>query len=99
MMTNQKRTMALLIAAAFIVVVLFSTAYVAAESDHDCLGGDCQICCQLSVCRSILESIMLIACAEAFAAVLVCMLCAFMPRFAEGSLLFTLVSLKVKLSD
>lgn len=98
MMTN-RRTIALLIVAAFVVVMLFSTVYVAAEADHDCLGGDCQICCQLSICQSILKSIVLIVCAGFFAAVLICLLCIFVSRFAEETVFFTLVSLKVKLSD
>lgn len=49
-MTNKKRAAALFVAVAFVFVMLFSMVYIAEESNHDCIGSDCQICYQISVC-------------------------------------------------
>lgn len=98
-MTNKKRAVAFLTVAAFVLVMLFSVVYIAAESDHDCVGSDCQICYQISVCQHTLRSILLIACSVLSTAAIVCVLCRWVSRAADSSIFCTLVSLKVKLSD
>ena len=98
-MTNKKRAVALFAAAAFVFVMLFSVVYIAAESDHDCVGSDCQICYQISVCQHTLRSILLIACSVLSTATIVCVLCRWVSRAADSAIFCTLVSLKVKLSD
>ena len=98
-MTNKKRAAALFAAVAFVFVMLFSMVYIAEESNHDCIGSDCQICYQISVCQHTLRSVLLIACPVLFAAALLCVLCGGISNTFGSSIFCTLVSLKVKLSD
>ncbi|MDO4938577.1 MAG: hypothetical protein Q4E54_01280 [Lachnospiraceae bacterium] len=56
-MSDKKRVSAMLLAIAVLFVMLFSAFYIAKEADHDCCGGDCSICYQISVCESTLKSV------------------------------------------
>ncbi len=40
-----------------LVAVLFSTIYIAAETDHDCSGEDCPVCACMQMCESTLRLI------------------------------------------
>lgn len=40
-----------------LVIVLFSTFYIAAEADHDCCSEDCPICACIHQCEKILRDI------------------------------------------
>ncbi len=40
-----------------LVIVLFSSFYVAAEADHDCCGEDCPICAGIRQCENTLRRI------------------------------------------
>lgn len=98
-MTKQKRILALAMAAAILFIVLTSAFFVAAEANHDCIGGGCKICCQINVCCTVLKALALAVIAALLAVVAgyafgfgVADKYVFCPRF-------TLVSLKVKLSD
>ena len=62
-------------------------------------GEDCAICHQLQVCENLLKSIGLAGAAAVFAAAVRYALCRVIPSCAEVVRTFTLVSLKVKLSD
>ena len=97
-MTKQKRVLALAMAAAILFIVLASAFFIAAEANHDCIGG-CKICCQINVCCTVLKALALAVIAAVLAVVAgyafgfgVADRYVFCPRF-------TLVSLKVKLSD
>ena len=74
-------------------------AYIAQESHHDCVGDNCAICHQLQVCENLLKSIGLAGAAAVFAAAVGYAPCSVIPSCAEVVRTFTLVSLKVKLSD
>lgn len=98
-MAKQKRMLALVMAAAILFIVLTSAFFVAAEANHDCIGGGCKICCQINVCCTVLKALALAVIAAVLAVVAgyafgfgVADKYVFCPRF-------TLVSLKVKLSD
>ena len=80
-------------------VMLSSVAYIAAESDHDCTGVDCAICQQINVCDALLKSIGLAGSAAATVAAILYILCRIIPSCTEVVRTFTLVSLKVKLSN
>lgn len=41
---KKQRTMALVISVFILVISLFSTFFIAEESNHDCTGQDCPIC-------------------------------------------------------
>jgi hypothetical protein len=95
-MTKKFRFMTGLLAVVLAFVMLSSVAYIAAESDHDCTGVDCAICHQINVCENLLKSIGL---AGSAAAAILYILCRIIPSCTEVARTFTLVSLKVKLSD
>ena len=38
-----------------LVIVLFSSFYIAAEADHDCIGEDCLICACIQQCEDTLR--------------------------------------------
>lgn len=98
-MTKQKRMLALVMAAAILLIVLTSAFFVAAEANHDCIGGGCKICCQINVCCTVLKALAL----AVIAAVLTAAASRPLPFLFAGCRLsaprYTLVSLKVKLSD
>ena len=98
-MTKKFRFMTGLLAVVLAFVMLSSVAYIAAESDHDCTGVDCAICHQINVCENLLKSIGLAGSAAATVAAFLYILCRIIPSCAEVARTFTLVSLKVKLSD
>ena len=99
MMTKKKRILALLITAAVLFVMISSALYIAAESNHDCLGENCPICYQINVCKNTLKSLSLAVCAVAFAAAFTYTLCRIISACTNITPSFTLVSLKVKLTD
>jgi hypothetical protein len=87
------------LAAVLAAVMLSSAVYIAVEANHNCSGEDCAICHQLQVCENLLKSIGLAGAAAVFAAAVRYALCRVIPSCAEVVRTFTLVSLKVKLSD
>ena len=99
MMVKTKRILAMLMAVAIFAVMLSSAFFLAEEAHHDCVGEDCPICFQISVCRSTLKGLCLAVCAGVLAAAFT-----YAPRgdvsarvdYAQS---YTLVSLKVKLSN
>ena len=48
--TRSRRLFSGLLSAILLAVILFSSAFVASESDHDCSGRDCPICLELRYC-------------------------------------------------
>ena len=92
-MTKKFRFMTGLLAIVLAFVMLSSVAYIAAEAGHDCTGADCAICHQIHVCENLLKSIGLAAAAIRY------ILCRILSSCTEAARAFTLVSLKVKLSD
>ena len=97
-MTKKSRLVTGLLAAVLAAVMLSSAVYIAVEANHNCSGEDCAICHQLQVCENLLKSIGLAGAAAVFAAVGYAP-CRVIPSCAEVVRTFTLVSLKVKLSD
>ena len=98
-MTKKFRFMVRLLAVVLAVVMLSSAVYIAVEADHDCSGDDCAICRQISICENLLKSLGLAGAAAVFAVAVRYALCRIIPSCAELVRTFTLVSLKVKLSD
>lgn len=98
-MTKRTRILFALTAALLAVVMLFSVFYIAAESGHDCAGEDCRICRQIAICRDTLRLLTLAMSAAVFAVLSGGAYCAAACGRASAARKFTLVSLKVKLSD
>lgn len=49
-MKQRRSVLSLAVIFAVIFVVLISSFFVAAETNHDCTGEDCPICYEISVC-------------------------------------------------
>ena len=98
-MTKKFRLITGLLAAVLAAVMLSSAVYIAVEANHNCSGEDCAICHQLQVCENLLKSIGLAGSAAAAAAAIRYILCRILSSCTEAARAFTLVSLKVKLSD
>lgn len=98
-MTKKLCFMTRLLAAVLAVVMLSSAIYIAVEANHDCSGEDCAICHHLQVCENLLKSIGFAGAAAVFAAAVRYTPYSVIPSCAELVRTFTLVSLKVKLSD
>ena len=99
MMTKRKRIISLVVAAAVLFVMLYSALYIAAEANHDCVGENCPICYKISVCENTLKNLSFAVCAVAFAAAFTYTLCRSISACAAVIPSYTLVSLKVKLTD
>ena len=98
-MEKKKRIAALVLAVTVLFVTLYSALFIAAETDHDCVGENCPICYQINVCKNTLKNLSLAVSAAALAAALPYTLCRIIPSCTEVARTFTLVSLKVKLTD
>ena len=98
-MEKKKRIAALLLAVTVLLVMLYSALFIAAEADHDCVGENCPICYQINVCQNALKNLSLAVCAVAFAAAFTYTLCRSISACADFTPSYTLVSLKVKLTD
>ena len=98
-MTKKKRIISLIVAVAVFFVMLYSALYIAAEANHDCVGENCPICYQISVCENTLKNLSFAVCAVAFAAAFTYTLCRSITACADVTPSYTLVSLKVKLTD
>lgn len=89
----------ILLAVLLIAAMLCPLIFITAEADHDCTGADCAVCHQISVCENLLNSLGTATAACAAAAAVVYLLCSVITLCAETDCCFTLVSLKVKLSN
>ena len=98
-MTKKSRLITGLLAAVLAAVMLSSAVYIAVEANHNCSGEDCAICHQINVCENLLKSIGLAGSAAATVAAILYILCRIIPSCIEVARTFTLVSLKVKLSN
>ena len=98
-MSKKNRVLTVLLAMAVLFVMLSSSCYIAIEADHDCVGEDCPICYQISVCEHTLRSVgqaVLVVTLAVFIGVFMISLPAFSKKLAYHT---SLVSLKVKLSN
>lgn len=98
-MTKKKRLIATLLTVMVIFVVLFSSLFIVENANHDCIGDDCPICYEISVCENTLKAV-----AYAFVYVGIAALFAvftFLSPFPKknSNNSTSLVSLKVKLSN
>ena len=98
-MSKRNRVLSVLLAASVLFVILSSVFFIAIEADHDCVGEDCPICYQISVCKHTLKSVwqtILVVNLAGFIGIFLISLPAFTKKLAYNT---SLVSLKVKLSN
>ena len=98
-MKKKNRIIAILLAVMVVFVMLYSALFIVAHAEHDCVGENCPICYQISVCENTLKNLSLAVCAVAFAAAFTYTLCRSISACADVTPSYTLVSLKVKLTD
>ena len=98
-MKKHLRIAKILLAVLLVAAMLCPLIFITAEADHDCTGADCAVCHQISVCENLLNSLGTATAACAAAAAVVYLLCSVITLCAETDCTFTLVSLKVKLSN
>lgn len=98
-MAKHKRIAAAFLAAAMLLVMLGSALFIVEESGHDCIGEGCSVCFQLSVCRNALKNLCLAVFAAAMAAGVPYALSMGADTRQEPDSSYTLVTMKVKLSN
>ena len=96
---NRNRITAIVLCVFFIFSILFSVSFILREAEHDCVGENCPICYQISVCENTLKNLSLAVCAVAFATAFTYTLCRSISACTAVIPSYTLVSLKVKLTD
>lgn len=98
-MKKRKRIIAMLLAGMILVVMLCSALFITKEADHDCVGENCPICCQINICRNIMKNLSLAAGTVVFAAAFIYTLGERVSACRNAVQSVTLVSLKVKLTN
>lgn len=98
-MKKHLRIAKILLAVLLLAAMLCPLIFITAEADHDCTDADCAICHQIHLCENLLSSLGTATAACAAAAAVVHLLCRMITLGAETDCTFTLVSLKVKLSN
>ena len=98
-MEKKKRIIAILLAVTVFFVMLYSALFIVVHAEHDCVGENCPICYQIDVCQNALKNLSLAVSAAAFAAAFTYTLCRSISSCAAVIPSYTLVSLKVKLTD
>ena len=98
-MTQQKRIFALLLAVAVILFLLSSSAFIVIHADHDCIGEGCEICEMLCICAERLQQLAVAVILIVLAAAVSALFCDCVTDVAFSRASYTLVALKVKLSN
>lgn len=97
--TKVKRIASGIIGFMLLVIVLFSSFFIAAEADHNCAEEDCSICAYILQCENMLRGIGDGTVAQLFAIALLLSVLPFTARFTAELLLETLVTKKVRLNN
>ena len=96
---KKNKIFSILLALTLFLIMLYSAFFIAAEVHHDCIGEDCQICYQISICQDTLKKFSLTFFIAVFLSAFIHALYKNTSFLKEYSQNYTLVSLKVKLSD
>lgn len=96
---KKQRVLVFVMAVSLLFLVTFAAFYIGSEINHDCIGDNCPICCQVNMCESTVKSISSGIGTIAPAVATLVFLILDVSADPEVRLFDTLVSLKVKLSD
>ena len=96
-MEKKKQIIAIFFAVMVLFVMLFSALLNTVDTEHDCLGEDCPICCQVNICQDSLKNLILAVCTVVIAFVLRYNLPRRILVCADSISTITLVSLKMEL--
>ena len=94
-----KKRIVTILAALLALALLASVLFIALEAHHDCHGEDCVICAQLVVCGELLQQLALLTVFVLAASALRSGVAALRDARYRVCGRFSLVRLKVKLSD
>ena len=76
-MKQRRSVLSLAAVFAVIFVVLISSFFVAAETNHDCTGEDCPICYEIGICQETVRKLTVFG--VVFAAILLLSVCIVLP--------------------
>ena len=99
-MKNRKRIRALLLCAAFVLMLFVSASYLVHEAGHQCSDDDCPICRTIAMTTELLRAFGLLI--LAFAALSPAAVCRYARQRRTGTGVLTcstLVSWKIRLND
>ena len=97
---NKKRFVSTALVFALFFVMLLSTIYIIAETEHDCVGDNCPVCSQISQCENAINTVSSAAgIAAAVAAAFAYILMAGTVKITSQKPASTLISLKVQLTE
>lgn len=98
-MSKKNRAISAVLALTIVFSILFSVCFIVAEADHTCVGEDCPICFQISLCENTLKSIGFAVATIVFFVFPCSRVFSFLTITEKLLRTVSLVSLKVKLSD
>ena len=98
-MKKHRRALEAILACALAAILLFSVFYIALEAGHDCSGEDCVICAVLRVCENLLRQLLGAGAAAAAMLLVTAVVFSLREQHFRRPGCFTLIILKVKLSD
>lgn len=98
-MSRKTRLLSLLLASLLFVFMVFSCGVIALSSHHDCVGEHCPVCAQISLCEKVLKTLGLAASFAGMAMAFRFLFTKAVSDKPENRSSFSLISLKVKLSD
>ena len=93
---NKKRFVSTALVFALFFVMLLSTIYIIAETEHDCVGDNCPVCSQISQCENAINTV---SSAASIAAAAAYILMAGTVKNTSQKPASTLISLKVQLTE
>ena len=96
---SKKRFVSTALVFALFFVMLLSTIYIIAETEHDCVGDNCPVCSQISQCENTINTVSSAVSIAAVAAVFAYILMAGTVKITSQKPASTLISLKVQLTE
>lgn len=96
---NKMRLAAAFLAAAILIIVLFSVFFIAHEADHDCTGDGCPVCALIQTCENNLRQLGGGTAASYAVGVLVFLTLAMPVLTAFATIALTPVSRKIRLNN
>lgn len=98
-MKHKKQSIALFFAVMALFMILGSALLIAAEASHECIGESCTVCQQIRVCESLLKTLSPAVGGAAAATAHFYAVCRCISACAAFFFSFSLVTLRVKLSN
>ncbi len=96
-MNNRKNILSVFVAFILVCAVLFSSAYILLNQEHDCSGIDCPVCMELGMAEQTISGLEPAPVIEACLIILCVFPQAYMCFFGNNDVSDTLITLKVEL--